>query len=193
VIIRDHRNRRFSENCTVGATARGKAEVIIVGIRKKKDFFEDFGSELFDNLEEMIETILEDMGESVPFVYGFSIIRRPGEDPEFREFGNVPEYSQNEENFFPAETKDPLIDIFENGELVHILAEFPEVEKDKLLLHATAQNLEIKVIGPSEHSEEIELPVRVDPKSAKATYKNGVLEVTFRRCTEEESVEIEIN
>jgi HSP20 family protein len=164
-----------------------------VGMRKRKDFFEDFGSELFDNLEEMIETILEEMGESVPFVYGFSIIRRPGEDPEFKEFGNVPEYSQNEESFFPAETKDPLIDVFENGELVHILAEFPEVGKDDLLLHATGQNLEIKVIGSSEYSEDIELPVRVDPKSAKATYKNGVLEVTFRRCAEEGPVEIKVN
>ena len=50
----------------------------MVGIRKKKDFFEDFGSELFDNLEEIIEALLEEMGESVPFVYGFSIIRRRG-------------------------------------------------------------------------------------------------------------------
>ncbi len=165
----------------------------MVGIRKKKDFFEDFGSELFDNLEEMIEALLEEMGESVPFVYGFSIIHRPGEDPELREFGNVPEYSQNEENLFPSEIKDPLIDIFESEELVHVLAEFSEVEKENLLLHATAQNLEIRVLGSPEYLEDVELPVRVDPKSAKASYKNGVLEVTFRRCPEEKPVEIEIN
>ena len=89
----------------------------MVGIRKRKDFFDDFGSELFDNLEEMIEALLEEMGESAPFVYGFSIIRRPGEDPELREFGNVPEYSQNEEDLFSSEIKDPLIDIFEDGRI----------------------------------------------------------------------------
>ena len=165
--------------------ARGKAEVIMVGIRKRKDFFEDFGSELFDNLEEIIETLLEEMGESIPFVYGFSIIRRPGEDLEFQKFGNIPEYSQNEEKIFPSEVKDPLIDIFENEEFVHVLAEFPEIKKEDILLHATAQNLEIKIIRPFKYSEDIELPVRVDPKSAKANYKNGVLEVTFRRCAEE--------
>ncbi len=165
----------------------------MVGTRKKKDFFEDFGSELFDNLEEMIEALLEEMGESVPFVYGFSIIHRPGEDTELREFGNVPEYSQKEENFFSPETKEPLIDIFENEDMVHVLVEFPEVEKKDLLLHATAQHLEIKVIGLSEYSEDIELPVLVDPKSAKASYKNGVLEVAFRRCPEESPVAIEIN
>jgi HSP20 family protein len=165
----------------------------MVGIRKKKDFFEDFGSELFDNLEEMIEALLEEMGESVPFVYGFSIIRRPGEDPELREFGNVPEYSQNEESLFPSEIKDPLIDVFESEELVHVLAEFPEVEKENLLLHATAQNLEIRVLGSSEYSEDVEFPVRVKPETAKASYKNGVLEVTFSRYPEEIPVEIKIN
>ncbi|AAM07912.1 TPA: Hsp20/alpha crystallin family protein [Methanosarcina acetivorans] len=165
----------------------------MVGIRKRKDFFEDFGSELFDNLEEMIEALLEEMGDSVPFVYGFSIIHRPGEDPELREFGNVPEYPQQEENFFPSETKEPLIDIFENENMVHVLAEFPEIEKEDILLHATGQHLEIKVLGLSEYTEDVDLPVRVDPKSAKASYKNGVLEVTFRRCSEESPVEIEIN
>lgn len=165
----------------------------MVGIRKRKDFFEDFGSELFDNLEEIIEALLEDMGESGPFVYGFSIIHRPGEDPELREFGNVPEYSQKEENFFPSETKEPLIDIFENEDMVHVLVEFPEVEKEDLLLHATAQHLEIKVQGLSGYSEDVDLPVPVDPKSAKASYNNGVLEVTFRRNDEDKPVEIKIN
>lgn len=165
----------------------------MVGIRKRKDFFEDFGSELFDNLEEIIEALLEDMGESGPFVYGFSIIHRPGEEPELREFGNVPEYSQKEENFFPSETKEPLIDVFENEDTVHVLAEFPEVEKEDLQLHATAQHLEIKVLGLSGYSEDVDLPVPVDPKSAKASYKNGVLEVTFRRTDEDKPVEIKVN
>lgn len=164
----------------------------MVGTRKRKDFFEDFGSELFDNLEEIIEALLEEMGDSVPFVYGFSIIHRPGEDPELREYGNISEYSQSEENLFPSEIKDPLIDIFENGDLIHVLAEFPEIEKEDLLLHATAQNLEITVLGPSDYSENVEFPVRVDPKSARASFKNGVLEVTFRRSAEEKPVEIEI-
>jgi len=165
----------------------------MVGIRKRKDFFEDFGSELFDNLEEIIEALLEEMGESGPFVYGFSIIHRPGEEPELREFGNVPEYSQKEENFFPSETKEPLIDVFENEDMVHVLAEFPEVEKEDLLLHATAQHLEIKVLGLSGYSEDVDLPVPVDPKSAKASYKNGVLEVTFKRGDEDKPVEIKVN
>jgi HSP20 family protein len=165
----------------------------MVGIRKRKDFFEDFGSELFDNLEEMIEALLEDMGESVPFVYGFSIIRLPGEDSELREFGNVSDDSEYEKNLVTSEIRNPFIDIFESEELVHVLVELPEVKKEDLLLHATAQNLEIRVLDLSDYSQDVELPSRVDPKSAKASYKNGVLEVTFKRCTEERPVKIEIS
>lgn len=76
---------------------------------------------------------------------------------------------------------------------MHVLAELPDIEKEDLLLHATAQNLEIRILGAAEYSQDIELPSRVEPRSAKASYKNGVLEVTFRRCNEERPVEIEIN
>lgn len=165
----------------------------MVGARKRKDFFEDFGSELFDNLEEMIEALLENMGESVPFIYGFSIIRCPEEDHEYREFEKAPEYFEDEENLFLSEIRDPLIDIFESEDLVYVLAELPEIKKEDLLLNATAQNLDLRVIGASEYSQVIEFPVRVDPNSAKASYKNGVLEVIFRRCNEEKPVEIKIN
>jgi len=81
------------------------------GHKKKKGFLlKIFGSELFDNLEEMIEALLEDMGGPVPFVYGFfyySFAQK--EDHEFQEFGKVPEYFEDEENLFPSEIRDPLI------------------------------------------------------------------------------------
>ena len=164
----------------------------MVGTKKRKDFFEDFGSEIFDNLEEMIEALLEEMGESAPFVYGFSIIHRPGEDPEIREFGNAQE-NFSQENFYSPDTKKPLIDVFDDGEIIQILTEFPDVEKEDIHLKVTAQSLEIKVSGSSNFSEKVELPERVDKNSTKATYKNGVLEVTLRRYAEEDSVTVDID
>jgi HSP20 family protein len=177
--------------------ARGKAEVIVVGTKKRKDFVEDFGSELFDNLEEMIEALLDEMGESAPFIYGFSIIHRPGEDPEIRELGNNNQENNlpQEEDFIPQNTKKPLIDVFEDEETVHILAELPDAKKEDIHLRVATQSLEIKVSGSDSFnfSEEIELPKRVDKNSAKATYKNGVLEVTLRRYIEEDSVTVDID
>jgi len=48
------------------------------------------------------------------------------------------------------------------------LAELPEVKKEDLLLNATAQNLDLRVIGASEYSQVIELPSRVDPTQCKS-------------------------
>jgi len=167
-----------------------------LGAKKRKDFFEDFGPEIFDNIEEMIKDLMEDFGESVPFVYGFSIVHRPGEDPEIREFGNFPdsEYNPSEEADLSSEENKSLIDIFEDDETVHVLGEFPEARKEDLKLCATAQVLEIKVLEPlNKYSETVKLPVLVEPGSAKASYKNGVLEVIFKKQLEEAPISIDIN
>jgi HSP20 family protein len=76
----------------------------------------------------------------------------------------------------------PLIDILEAEETVHVIAEIPGIEKENILLNATDLILDIETIdGNPKYSERVEMPVKVDPQSAKATYKNGVLEVTFKR------------
>lgn len=164
-----------------------------MGARKRKDFFEDFGIELFENIEGIIEALMEELGESAPFVYGFSIIHQPGEDPEIREFGNISERSVEEKEVFSPEEKSSFIDVFETEDEVHVIADFPELEKEDIKLHATGKALEIVSLCLSENqSEYVELPVTVIPESARATYKNGVLEVVFSRASEEEPVEIKI-
>lgn len=169
---------------------------MILGAKKRKEFFEGFGPEIFDNIEEMIKDLMDDFGESVPFVYGFSIVHRPGEDPEIREFGNFPdsEYNPPEEADFSPEENNSLIDVFEDDETVHVLGEFPEARKESIKLCATAQVLEIKVLDPlNEYSETVELPVLVEPGSAKANYKNGVLEVIFKKQPEVAPKSIDVN
>jgi HSP20 family protein len=78
--------------------------------------------------------------------------------------------------------RKPLIDVLEAEETVHIIAEMPGIEKENIVLNATDLILDIETIdGNPKYSERVEMPVKVDPQSAKATYKNGVLEVTFKR------------
>jgi len=47
-------------------------------------------------------------------------------------------------------------------------------------------------MGHPKYSERVELPVKVDPQSARATYKNGVLEVTFKRLESSSRTSINI-
>jgi len=64
--------------------------------------------------------------------------------------------------------------------------EVPGVEKKDINLNATEDRLIISVDTPQrKYYKEVDLPAKVDPKSAKASYKNGVLEVVLKKAGEE--------
>jgi HSP20 family protein len=169
--------------------------------RRKRSFFDEiFGIDPLKDMDEMFERLSRAMGMSMdnfgqhPFVYGFSVTQRSGEEPEIREFGNIPMFEQAEtgEKRY-LDIRKPLIDVLETGETVHVIAEMPGIEKENIQLNATDLILDIETLGGNpKYSERVELPVKVDPQSAKATYKNGVLEVTFNRLESSSRTSIDI-
>ena len=168
---------------------------------RRRNFFDEmFGIDsvhdidgIFDRLNRAMGMSLENSGQH-PFIYGFSVTHRPGENPEIREFGNIPTFEQIETGDRRyLDTRKPLIDILETEDKVHVIAEIPGIEKENILLNATDLILDIETIdGNPKYSERVELPVKVDPQSAKATYKNGVLEVTFKRLESSSRTSINI-
>ncbi|NYT00185.1 MAG: Hsp20/alpha crystallin family protein [Methanocellales archaeon] len=137
---------------------------------------------IFGNLEEIIERMFEsiDMDEmkSKPFIYGFSLTQRPGEEPDIQEFGNIHPSSHG----FEIGERKPIIDVFESEDEVHVIAEMPGVDKEDIKLDATETSLDISAKTENiEYSEKVKLPVSVRTNSAKASYKNGVLDVTLKR------------
>ena len=115
-----------------------------------------------------------------PFIYGFSYTKEPGKEPEIKEFGNIrPSYKRIEP--VPGGEREPLIDVIEQKDLYEVVAELPGVEKKDLKLHATEDSLEIKTENEIRFFKEIHFDTPVDPKSATATYKNGVLSVKLKK------------
>ncbi|HJH32820.1 MAG TPA: Hsp20/alpha crystallin family protein [Methanosarcinaceae archaeon] len=171
--------------------------------RRKRNLFDNFfGADSYEDIEGMIDYIFNEMGINMdelsnqPLVYGFSVTRHPGEEPEIHEFGNVPPEmmsGKREEYKIHIGERKPLVDVLETDEHVHVAAEMPDIEKEDIHLDATDLTVELKAIhGERKYFEHIELPVRIDPNSAKATYKNGVLEVIFKRQETERKTSIEI-
>ncbi|MEL9908157.1 MAG: archaeal heat shock protein Hsp20 [Desulfurococcus sp.] len=128
-----------------------------------------------------IERQLERQGIR-PYVYGFSITIGPDGKPVIREFGNM-----RRERGKPVitEEREPLIDVFESGDEVTVIAEIPGVEKDKIDVKVSDDGRTL-IISASDtnrrYYKEVELPSKVDPSSAKASYKNGVLEVKLKKA-----------
>jgi len=165
--------------------------------------------EVFKEMEEMMEREFKEISKRVPrdlvrervlpdgtkvnewgpFVYGYSITIGPDGKPQIREFGNVkPETGPGirKPRIDIKEEREPLVDIITTNGEVKVIVELPGVEKNDIKLHGTENSLTISVDTPQrKYYKEVELPVKVDPKEAKSSYKNGVLEVTLQKKKEE--------
>jgi len=152
--------------------------------KKRRSFFDDFFGEGFEQLMDQMLRDLHEGRQPKPFIYGFSMTQHPGEAPEMREFGNIQPFGRNVKM---EDERKPLIDVMETTEEVHVIAEMPGVDRTDVQLDTTESRLDIKAQNEfRKYSESVELPVKVDPHSAKATYRNGVLEVRLKRVQPEE-------
>jgi HSP20 family protein len=119
--------------------------------------------------------------EMGPFVYGYSMKIGPDGKPEIQEFGNIKKSLKGTPQV--KEEREPLVDIVETNEDVHVVVELPGVEKTDIKLHGTEDSLTISVDTPQyKYFKEVELPVKVRVKEANSTYKNGVLEIVVPKA-----------
>jgi len=122
-----------------------------------------------------------------PFVYGYSVTVGPDGKPQVREFGNIKsETRMGRPQVNIKEQREPLVDVLETDGEVKIIAELPGVEKENIKLHGTENTLTISVDMPQrKYYKEVPTPAGIDPKQAKSSYKNGVLEVTVPKKKKE--------
>ena len=122
-----------------------------------------------------------------PFVYGYSMNIGPDGRPQIHEFGNIkPEIRMGRPRLDIKEKREPLADVMTANNEVIIVIELPGVEKKDIKLQGTEDRLIVSVDTPQrKYYKNLEMPVKVDPKTAKSSYKNGVLEVTINKLEEE--------
>ena len=151
------------------------------------EFFAEFEKE-FARMQGMFSKIMEDAVKHAsspqrgePFVYGFSM--RVGADgvPQIQPFGSaaktVPEVGLEA-------GREPLSDVIVGDHDVAITIELPGVEKADVNLHVAEDAVTVRAEKGRRYHKRIHIPVKVLPASAKATFKNGILDVTLRRVEE---------
>ena len=153
-------------------------------------FDEDFIRDLFNDerVMEDIRRMTEEMMRMFsnaqpgkPVVHGYKIHFGPDGKPRIEDFGNKPIKSPDGEPII-SEEREPLTDIIEGDDDVAVTVEIPGVEKEDIDLNVTNENLEIKVDNPKrKYQKRLDLPCDVIPKTTKATYKNGILDVVIKR------------
>jgi HSP20 family protein len=98
------------------------------------------------------------------------------------------------EGLLPAQARQPFIDIIDGDKEIIATAEIPGLEKEDISINLTTDRLEISAETKKEEKKEeegylyrerhsgryyraVSLPTTIDPDKAKASYKNGVLEI----------------
>jgi HSP20 family protein len=112
----------------------------------------------------------------------------PDGKPQIREFGNIkPEKRMGRPHLDIKEKRDPLADVMTTDNEVKVVLELPGVEKKDIKMRGTEDSLIVSVDSPRrKFFKKLELPMKVDPKTAKSSYKNGVLEVIIQTKKDEE-------
>ena len=150
-------------------------------------------SSSFFNTDDIFEEFKGNGSESDQYCYGYSITVGSDGKPVVNEYGNV------KPGLVPtSDTREPLVDtiVDEKEKVVKLIAEMPGVEKSDVKIV-----VENKIVDLSaEHDEKkyhVKVPVqhKVDENSAKASYKNGILQIVFKLAEEKKpkgkTVEVE--
>lgn len=91
------------------------------------------------------------------------------------------------------EMREPLVDIFDEDNIIRIYVELPGVEKDDIKLNFEKGHVEVTA---KNFYKTIELPVRqINVNGVSTEYKNGVLEIRIqkhKRLREEDSKHLKI-
>ena len=149
-------------------------------------------SNSFFNIDDIFEEFKGKGSDTGPYYYGYTMTVGPDGKPVVKEYGNV------KPGLLPtSDTREPVVDtiVDENDKIVKLIAEMPGVEKSDVQIV-----VENKVVSISaEHDQKkyrakVPLKNKVDENSAKASYKNGILQVVFKLVEEKaqgKKVEVE--
>ncbi|HYB07535.1 MAG TPA: archaeal heat shock protein Hsp20 [Nitrososphaerales archaeon] len=141
-----------------------------------KDFEKEFPKSLVRESKTADGEVKKEIG---PIVYGYSVTIGPDGKPVVREFGNV---RSGEGTPWKAiqDKREPLVDILSSDKDVRVIAEMPGVKKEDISVTVNEKSMVISVDTEERgYYKELDLPGIVDPKGARSTYNNGILEVTI--------------
>ncbi|MBU4338804.1 Hsp20/alpha crystallin family protein [Patescibacteria group bacterium] len=111
-------------------------------------------------------------------VYGFTVKTGIGKRPRVETFGNV---KKTERGPQVVETREPLVDIFDEKDCILVIAELPGVQEKDIKLRIKGDVLNLETAGERKYAKEILLPAKADFESRKVNFKNGILEIKLKR------------
>lgn len=150
-------------------------------------------SNSFFNIDDIFEEFKTKGSSQGPYYYGYTMTVGPDGKPIVKEYGNA-----KPELVSAPNTREPIVDtiVDEKEKLVKLVAEMPGVDKSdlKVVVQDKSVNLSAEH-GEKKYQVNVPIQYKVEESSAKASYKNGILELVFKLAEDEKpkstTVEVE--
>ena len=122
--------------------------------------------------------------EGVRGIYGFSIRTGTGEKPKIQTFGNIKTVKEKTKPEFKiTETREPIVDVFDEKDHILVVAELPGVSEKSIKLELKGDILILEAGDEKrKYSKEILLSAKVELDGKKENFKNGVLEIKIPKA-----------
>jgi len=118
------------------------------------------------------------LGDKAHGIYGVSVRVGLGGEPHVERFGNIRATKEGAE---VVDVREPLIDVFDEGDEIVVAAELPGVTEDALQIEVRGDVLTLSSSGQRRYAKEVVLPSAVDPASMRRSFKHGLLELRMKK------------
>ena len=130
----------------------------------------------------------EDVGveELSSFVYGYSMMVELEDKPHVRKYVSsgsskkrrgVSKYNRPQ----ITSEREPLAEVNVYDKEVKVVLEMPGVSKEHIKIMAYKNSVEVSSDHPQRKYQVIDIPRVADIKTIRSTYKNGILEIVFKK------------
>jgi HSP20 family protein len=102
-----------------------------------------------------------------------------GGEPHVERFGNIRTTKEGPE---VVDVREPLIDVFDEGNEIVIAAELPGAKEDAIEIEVRGDVLALSSSGERRYAKEVLLPSPVDAASLRRSFKNGLLELRLKKA-----------
>jgi HSP20 family protein len=165
---------------------RGRREVAFDlgfgGLFKGLGNFIDLLSEMAEAGESEVartgEFRVKGLGEQGKGVYGFTVRMGIGGIPRVEPFGNIRATDEGPE---VAEVREPLVDVFDEGDIIVLVAELPGAAEEEIQLEIQDDILSLQTTGQRKYAKEVLLPAAVEAGPLHKAYKSGILELRLKK------------
>ena len=149
------------------------------GIEKLVDLAADL-KEAGGEIKKEGEIDLSHLKKGMKGVFGFSVKTAVGGKPIVEPFGNI---KKTPKGPTVEEEREPITDVFDEKEEIRVYAEMPGVTQEDVKLDLKGDILDILAqTGDRKYHKEILLPAKVKAETLTSSYKNGILEISIKKC-----------